>query len=63
VFDLEKEIADAIAEIDGEVDGDEFGAGEAVVFVYGKDADELWEAIEPVITEYELPGGGFVRTA
>lgn len=33
----------------GEVDGNEFGGGEAVVFAYGPDADALFEVMEPVL--------------
>ncbi|WP_251022558.1 hypothetical protein [Streptomyces sp. ISL-10] len=31
----------------GEVDGNEFGAGEAVLFAYGRDADALYGVMEP----------------
>ncbi len=33
----------------GELDGDEFGAGEATLFMYGPSADLLFAAIEPVL--------------
>ncbi|WP_454320927.1 hypothetical protein [Streptomyces phaeoluteigriseus] len=33
----------------GEVDGNEFGGGEAVVYAYGPDADTLFKALEPTL--------------
>jgi len=33
----------------GELDGDEFGGGEAVLYLYGADADSLFAAIEPLL--------------
>ncbi|MDQ0582486.1 hypothetical protein [Streptomyces rishiriensis] len=33
----------------GEVDGNEFGGGEAAVYAYGPDADALFTVLEPVL--------------
>ncbi|MCZ4513885.1 hypothetical protein O3Q52_38275 [Streptomyces sp. ActVer] len=33
----------------GEVDGNEFGGGEAVVYAYGPDADALFKVLEPAL--------------
>ncbi|MEU2909376.1 hypothetical protein ACFYM3_18330 [Streptomyces massasporeus] len=33
----------------GEVDGNEFGGGEAVVYAYGPDAGALFEVMEPTL--------------
>ncbi|MEV0220048.1 hypothetical protein [Streptomyces sp. NPDC050704] len=33
----------------GEVDGNEFGEGEAVVYAYGPDADALFKVLEPTL--------------
>ncbi|WP_307523269.1 hypothetical protein [Streptomyces umbrinus] len=33
----------------GEIDGNEFGGGEAVVYAYGPDADALFEVLEPTL--------------
>ena len=33
----------------GEFDGDEFGGGECVLYMYGPDADRLYGAIEPIL--------------
>ncbi len=42
----------------GEVDGDEFGAGTCRLFMYGPDADRLFQAVEG-----ELRGASLVRGA
>jgi len=46
-------VADAGA---GEFDGDEFGGGEAVLYLYGPDAEALFAAIEPVLRADPLAG-------
>jgi len=33
----------------GEVDGNEFGGGEAVLYAYGPDADALFKVMEPML--------------
>ncbi|WP_189779720.1 hypothetical protein [Streptomyces tauricus] len=33
----------------GEVDGNEFGGGDAVVYTYGPDADALFKVLEPIL--------------
>ncbi|MER5820934.1 hypothetical protein [Streptomyces mirabilis] len=33
----------------GEVDGNEFGGGEAAVYAYGPDADALFKVLEPTL--------------
>ncbi|WP_328506621.1 hypothetical protein [Streptomyces sp. NBC_00391] len=38
----------------GEVDGNEFGGGEAVVFAYGPDADALFKVMEPALRRLPL---------
>lgn len=35
----------------GEVDGNEFGGGEAVVYAYGPDADALFKVMEPTLRD------------
>ena len=37
----------------GEYDGNEFGGGEAVIYAYGPDADELFTAMEPHLREFD----------
>jgi len=38
----------------GELDGHETGPTETTIFTYGRDADELYRAMEPVLKEYPL---------
>ncbi|MGW2585714.1 hypothetical protein ACWCYZ_31085 [Streptomyces virginiae] len=48
VFDAERALQAAVSAAGvGEVDGNEFGAGEVVIFAYGSDADALYRAMEP----------------
>jgi len=42
----------------GEFDGDEFGGGECTLFMYGPDADSLYNSIEPVLRASTLTKGG-----
>lgn len=43
----------------GEFDGDEFGEGECVLYMYGPDADRLFAAIEPLLESCPLASGGY----
>jgi hypothetical protein len=46
--DLGDRLADVVARAGvGEFDGDEFGNGEAVLYLYGPDHQRLWDAVEP----------------
>ncbi|MFC8202153.1 hypothetical protein ACFUTV_43275 [Streptomyces sp. NPDC057298] len=50
VFKAEREMEAAAARACvGEVDGNEFGGGEAVVYSYGPDADALFSVLEPTL--------------
>ncbi|MFD7706766.1 hypothetical protein [Streptomyces sp. NPDC059786] len=50
VYEAQRAMAAATEEADvGEVDGNEFGGGEAVVYAYGSDADALFEVMEPIL--------------
>lgn len=42
----------------GSFDGDEFGNGEAGLFMYGPDADRLFETIEPLLRSWSRLKGG-----
>src|SRR5258707_527707 len=44
----------------GILDGDEFGNHEAGLFMYGQDADRLFETIEPLLRSWNLLKGGHV---
>lgn len=54
--DLERVIGEKQA---GEFDGEEFGDGRCVLYMYGPDADRLFEAVEPVLKATPLARGGF----
>jgi hypothetical protein len=41
----------------GEFDGDVVGEGEATLYLYGPDADRLWDAIADVVDLPSLPPG------
>ena len=38
----------------GEFDGDEFGDGEAVLYLYGPDHELLWQVVEPEVRACSL---------
>jgi hypothetical protein len=42
----------------GEFDGDEFGGGECMLYMYGPDADQLFNAIRKVLKSSPLTKGG-----
>jgi hypothetical protein len=55
---LSDDIADVVAESGaGEFDGHEVGEGEYLLFLYGPDADELFDAVEPLLSRQPWPGG------
>ena len=48
--DLGDRLADVVARAGvGEFDGDEFGNGEAVLYLYGPDHEQLWRIVEPEV--------------
>ncbi|MFF4355184.1 hypothetical protein [Streptomyces sp. NPDC001530] len=50
VYQAEQALAAATTETGvGEVDGNEFGGGKAVVYAYGPDADALFKVMEPTL--------------
>ena len=42
----------------GEFDGDEFGDGQCTLFMYGPNADALFQAVEPILRDSPLSFGG-----
>jgi hypothetical protein len=44
----------------GEFDGNEFGPDETVLYMYGPDAEKLFDGIESVLRAYPLCQEGFV---
>lgn len=50
MFDAERAMAAAVRSAGvGEVDGNQFGGGEAVLYAYGPDADALFRVMEPAL--------------
>jgi hypothetical protein len=43
----------------GEFDGNEVGPDEALLFMYGPDADALWRVVEPVLRDANLGSGSY----
>ncbi|MFF4798691.1 hypothetical protein ACFY1U_09770 [Streptomyces sp. NPDC001351] len=50
IFDAERAMTAAVEGAGaGEVDGNEFGGGEAVLYAYGADAEALFKVMEPTL--------------
>ena len=59
VADLAGELEKTIREHGvGEFDGEEFGGGQCVIYMYGRDADLLFAAVEPIVRATPLATGG-----
>ena len=43
----------------GEFDGNEVGPDEALLFMYGPDANALWRVVEPVLRDANLGSGSY----
>lgn len=44
----------------GEFDGEEFGGGRCILYMYGPDADRLFSVVEPILKSNQLSNGSFV---
>lgn len=54
---LDEDLAAAVAEAAvGEFDGNDIGEGQCTFYLYGPNADELFEAIQPLLVELNWPG-------
>ncbi|MCA9314900.1 MAG: hypothetical protein H6806_11975 [Planctomycetes bacterium] len=61
VATIEDLLLDALTrEGTGELDGNEFGPSEVILFMYGKDAEQLFATVEPVLRSYALCKGARV---
>jgi hypothetical protein len=61
VFALEESLSAAIADsMAGEFDGNEVGDGQAILYMYGPDADALYSAIAPIVRAAEIAIDGVV---
>ncbi|MDX2038378.1 MAG: hypothetical protein SFX72_17145 [Isosphaeraceae bacterium] len=68
---LEQRIAHALQDSNvGEYDGNEYSFDEVVLYMYGPDAEAMYQVIEPIVQDYPLcrnarvvirPGGSEVR--
>ncbi len=57
---LEDELLEAIELAGvGEFDGDEFGGGECTLYMYGPDADRLFDAVRSILRSSSLSAGGY----
>lgn len=60
ISDLEDQLEQAIDTASvGEFDGEEFGGGRCVLYMYGPDADRLFGVVEPILKASPLARGGF----
>ncbi len=60
LFDLQEQMMRAIADAAaGEFDGDMWGEGECILYMYGPDADRLFAAIEPLLKSCPLASDGY----
>jgi hypothetical protein len=56
---LEERIETAAAKLGGEHDGNEFGGGEVVLYTYGPDADQLFDAIRECLHGFDVRPGAY----
>ena len=62
LFAIEDALMAAIEECGaGELDGNDVGGGEATLFMYGPDADRLFEAVEATLRQLLPPGSRAVK--
>jgi hypothetical protein len=60
VCDLEDQLREAIeSALSGEFDGDDFGQGTCILYMYGEDADKLFATVEPIFRSSPLAAGGY----
>jgi len=58
LFGIQDELGAAIERAGvGEFDGDEWGGGCCTIFMYGPDADRLWDAIAPLLERHPFARG------
>jgi len=59
IIAIEDRLTKAAEALGGEHDGNEFGAGEAVLYTYGPDADALLEAVRACLGDFPLRPGAY----
>ena len=61
IFTLEKTLTKAVERNQaGEFDGNEFGEGFCTLYLYGPDAEKLFQAAFPVLQEFDALHGSYV---
>lgn len=62
LYELEKRLEDAIDTAGvGEFDGNEFGDGGGTLYMYGSDADRLFDVVAPLLRADPLTSRGYAR--
>jgi hypothetical protein len=57
---LERQLMKAIRKVAlGDLDGVEFGEGECIIFIYGRDADQLFESIKKILARSSVAKKGY----
>ncbi|MBZ9996618.1 hypothetical protein [Mesorhizobium sp. BH1-1-4] len=60
ILELENRLEQVVGSASvGEFDGDEFGGGKCVLYMYGPDAERLFVVIEPVLKSTLAAVGGY----
>ncbi|WP_246811386.1 hypothetical protein [Mesorhizobium sp. AA22] len=60
IFALEDRLEQVVGNASvGEFDGDEFGDGKCILYMYGPDAERLFFVIEPVLKSSPAAVGGY----
>jgi len=61
VFELEDQLTTAVKDAAaGEYDGHEFGSGWGVLYLYGADAKQLAEIVEPIVRRFGPRDGSYL---
>ena len=58
---LEDQLESVLQGANGEYDGNEYGPSEVVLFLFGKDADKLFQSVEKVLRAHPLCKGARVE--
>lgn len=61
IIEIEDKLKRAINDNElGEFDGNEFGEGECVFYMYGPDAEKLFQIVYPILKREMLPEGSYI---
>ncbi len=59
LYPVEDDLGRAVGPL-GAVDGHEIGGGYFVIYIYGESADQMYEAVKPVLDRLDARTGSFV---